>query len=81
MLVLRACRRRHRRAFYLLMCWSVPHRSFTMDVGGTSFDIATIKAANAGTQRELKVNGYPILISTLDIRTDRRRWRQSCGYR
>src|SRR5690606_6677013 len=41
----------------------------TMDVGGTSFDIATIKSANAGTQRELKVNGYPILISTLDIRT------------
>lgn len=41
----------------------------TMDVGGTSFDIAMIKAGRANTQREIKVHGYPILISNLDIRT------------
>jgi len=41
----------------------------TMDVGGTSFDIAMIKDGRANTQREIKVHGYPILISNLDIRT------------
>jgi N-methylhydantoinase A len=41
----------------------------TMDVGGTSFDIAMIKNGEAAVQRETKVNGYPILISNLDIRT------------
>lgn len=41
----------------------------TMDVGGTSFDIALIKKGEAAVQRETKVSGYPILISNLDIRT------------
>ena len=41
----------------------------TMDVGGTSFDIALIKKGDAAVQRETKVSGYPILISNLDIRT------------
>jgi N-methylhydantoinase A len=41
----------------------------TMDVGGTSFDIALIKNGEAAVQRETKVSGYPILISNLDIRT------------
>jgi N-methylhydantoinase A len=41
----------------------------TMDVGGTSFDIAMIKEGEAAVQRETKVSGYPILISNLDIRT------------
>ncbi len=41
----------------------------TMDVGGTSFDIATIKQGEAAIQQETKVNGYPVLISNLDIRT------------
>jgi N-methylhydantoinase A len=41
----------------------------TMDVGGTSFDIATIKQGRAAVQQETKVNGYPVLISNLDIRT------------
>jgi N-methylhydantoinase A len=41
----------------------------TMDVGGTSFDIALIKKGVAAVQRETKVSGYPILISNLDIRT------------
>jgi N-methylhydantoinase A len=41
----------------------------TMDVGGTSFDIAMIKKGEAAVQRETKVSGYPILISNLDIRT------------
>jgi N-methylhydantoinase A len=41
----------------------------TMDVGGTSFDVAMIKSAKAGTQQETSVNGYPILIPNLDIRT------------
>ncbi len=41
----------------------------TMDVGGTSFDIAMIKRGEAAVQRETKVSGYPILISNLDIRT------------
>lgn len=41
----------------------------TMDVGGTSFDIAMIKGGEAAVQRETKVSGYPILISNLDIRT------------
>ncbi len=41
----------------------------TMDVGGTSFDIATIKNGRATIQQETKVSGYPVLISNLDIRT------------
>jgi N-methylhydantoinase A len=41
----------------------------TMDVGGTSFDIALIRKGDAAVQRETKVSGYPILISNLDIRT------------
>jgi N-methylhydantoinase A len=41
----------------------------TMDVGGTSFDIALIKKGEAAVQRETEVSGYPILISNLDIRT------------
>jgi N-methylhydantoinase A len=41
----------------------------TMDVGGTSFDIAMIKKGEAAVQRETKVSGYPVLISNLDIRT------------
>ncbi len=41
----------------------------TMDVGGTSFDIAMIKKGEAAVQRETEVSGYPILISNLDIRT------------
>ncbi len=41
----------------------------TMDVGGTSFDVAIIKGGRATTQQQTQVNGYPILISALDIRT------------
>lgn len=41
----------------------------TMDVGGTSFDVATIRGGAAGTQQQTSVDGYPILISNLDIRT------------
>ncbi|MEP7246828.1 MAG: hydantoinase/oxoprolinase family protein [Gammaproteobacteria bacterium] len=41
----------------------------TMDVGGTSFDIAMIRKGVASTGQETKVNNYPILISNLDIRT------------
>ena len=41
----------------------------TMDVGGTSFDIAMIKNGRATVNQETEVNGYPILISNLDIRT------------
>lgn len=41
----------------------------TMDVGGTSFDIAMIKDGKATINQETGVNGYPILISNLDIRT------------
>lgn len=41
----------------------------TMDVGGTSFDIAMIKDGKATINQETEVNGYPILISNLDIRT------------
>jgi N-methylhydantoinase A len=41
----------------------------TMDVGGTSFDVAMIKNRVASTHQETEVNAYPILISNLDIRT------------
>jgi N-methylhydantoinase A len=41
----------------------------TMDVGGTSFDIAMIKNGKATINQETQVNNYPILISNLDIRT------------
>jgi N-methylhydantoinase A len=41
----------------------------TMDVGGTSFDVAMIKEGRASINREAKLAGYPILISNLDIRT------------
>jgi N-methylhydantoinase A len=41
----------------------------TMDVGGTSFDVALIKNGRATTQQQTQVNRYPILISALDIRT------------
>jgi N-methylhydantoinase A len=41
----------------------------TMDVGGTSFDVATIKAGRASVQQESHVAGLPMLISNLDIRT------------
>lgn len=41
----------------------------TMDVGGTSFDVAMIKDRRASVQQETKVNGYPVLIPNLDIRT------------
>jgi N-methylhydantoinase A len=41
----------------------------TMDVGGTSFDVAIIKNGRATTHQQTQVNGYPILISALDIRT------------
>lgn len=41
----------------------------TMDVGGTSFDVAMIKGGVAATQQQTSVKGYPILISTCDIRT------------
>jgi N-methylhydantoinase A len=41
----------------------------TADVGGTSFDVALIQDGNAATQQQASVNGYPVLISTLDIRT------------
>ncbi|KQX22614.1 MULTISPECIES: hydantoinase/oxoprolinase family protein [unclassified Sphingomonas] len=41
----------------------------TMDVGGTSFDIAMIKDGKATINQETQVNGYPMLISNLDIRT------------
>jgi N-methylhydantoinase A len=41
----------------------------TMDVGGTSFDVAMIKKAGASKQQETEVNGYPVMIPNLDIRT------------
>ncbi len=41
----------------------------TMDVGGTSFDVAMIKGGVAATQQQTSANGYPILISTCDIRS------------
>ena len=41
----------------------------TMDVGGTSFDIATIRDGRATINQETKACGFPVLISNLDIRT------------
>lgn len=41
----------------------------TMDVGGTSFDIATIRDGRANVQQETKACGFPVLISNIDIRT------------
>lgn len=41
----------------------------TMDVGGTSFDIATIREGRATVNQETKACGFPVLISNLDIRT------------
>jgi N-methylhydantoinase A len=41
----------------------------TMDVGGTSFDIAAIRDGRANVQQETRACGFPVLISNLDIRT------------
>lgn len=41
----------------------------TMDVGGTSFDIAMIRDGVASINRETELGGYPFLIPNLDIRT------------
>ena len=41
----------------------------TMDVGGTSFDIATIRDGRATVHQETMACGFPVLISNLDIRT------------
>jgi len=40
----------------------------TMDMGGTSLDVCLIKDGEIRTERETKVDGYPILISNFDIR-------------
>lgn len=41
----------------------------TMDVGGTSFDIAMIRDGRATVNQETMACGFPVLISNLDIRT------------
>lgn len=54
----------------LYMAQSTGHENLiTMDVGGTSFDVALIKGGAATTQQQTSVCGFPILISNLDIRT------------
>lgn len=54
----------------LYMSQSTGHPNLiTMDVGGTSFDVALIKNGAAGTQQQTSVSGFPIMISNLDIRT------------
>jgi N-methylhydantoinase A len=41
----------------------------TMDVGGTSFDVAMIKNGAPSTSTMTEIGGFPILIPNLDIRT------------
>jgi N-methylhydantoinase A len=41
----------------------------TMDVGGTSFDVAVIKDGKPIEQREYEVAGYPILLSSIAVQS------------